>query len=115
MSLSKKQQDFTLAIAQLINYAYARGYLLTFGDAYRDPRVHGEIGQRNSYSSSKSCHKYRLAVDFNLFANGNYIADGTHFAYIDIGEEWERIHPLARWGGRFGDANHFSFEHNSSK
>jgi hypothetical protein len=54
-------------------------------------------------------------VDFNLFANGNYIAYGTHFAYIDIGEEWERIHPLARWGGRFGDANHFSFEHNSSK
>ena len=115
MTLSKLQQEFTVAIAQLINYAHVRGYALTFGDAYRDPRAHGEVGQKASYSSAKSRHKVRLAVDFNLFANGNYVSHGTHPAYIDIGEEWERIHDLARWGGRFGDANHFSFEYQGVK
>lgn len=31
-------------------------------------------------------------------------------AYKAIGEKWESMHPLARWGGRWGDGNHFSFE-----
>lgn len=115
MRLSTLQQEFTVAIAQLINYATAKGYKLTFGDAYRDPRCHGEVGQKASYSSPKSRHKLRLAVDFNLFVLGEYVSDGGKLEYIDIGSEWERIHPLARWGGRFGDANHFSFEYQGVK
>jgi hypothetical protein len=27
-----------------------------------------------------------------------------------LGEWWEKQHPLARWGGRWGDGNHYSFE-----
>ena len=111
MSLSSTQQEFTVAIAQLINFAHVQGIGLTFGDAFRDPRVHGDFGTKKSYSASKSTHKKRLAVDFNVFVDGEYIADGNHEAYVTIGEEWERIHPLARWGGRFQDSNHFSFEY----
>jgi hypothetical protein len=112
MSLVKLQQEFTLAIAELINYATMRGYGLTFGDAYRDPRAHGEFGEKDGYSASKSVHKKRLAVDFNLFVDGNFVMKGDHPAYVDIGEQWEKMHEKARWGGRFkkGDANHFSFE-----
>ena len=120
MSLSKTQQEFTVCVAQLINYATAIGVQLTFGDAYRDPRVHGEFGAKKSYSASKSVHKKRLAVDLNLFVNGDYITNGDHSKYVMLGEEWEKMHPLARWGGRFkgksaGDANHFSFEYNGYK
>lgn len=117
MTLGEKQRLFTKCTSELINYAYAMGYELTLGDAYRDPRVHGEWGQKQSYSASKSVHKQRLAVDFNLFVDGKYIADGNHPAYKDLGEFWEGMNEFSAWGGSFsfGDANHFSFEHNGVK
>jgi hypothetical protein len=112
MRLSSLQQVFTLSVAQIINYAYAKGYTLTFGDAYRDPRLHGEHGEGGGYGSRNSCHKFRLAVDFNLRVNGALVYDGNHPAWKDIGDEWKRIHPKARWGGDFKskDSNHLSFE-----
>jgi hypothetical protein len=121
MSLSKTQQEFALAIAQLINFSHAIGVQLTFGDAYRDPRLHGARGEKKGYGARNSCHKLRLAVDFNVFVDGEFITDGEHEKYKMLGEEWEMMHPLARWGGRFskgksaGDANHFSFEYNGFK
>ena len=100
-----------MCVAQLINYATAIGVQLTFGDAYRDPRVHGEFGAKKSYSASRSVHKLRLAVDLNLFVDGVYITTGNHPKYKLLGEHWESLHDLSRWGGRFKDANHFSFEY----
>lgn len=115
MKLGDKQRLFTKCVAELINYAYARGYELTLGDAYRDPRVHGHIGEKKSYSSRNSKHKERLAIDLNLFIDGKYITDGDHEAYQDLGEFWEGMNEFSAWGGRFDDANHFSFEHNGGK
>ncbi|WP_339064705.1 hypothetical protein [Teredinibacter turnerae] len=111
MSLSKKQREFTRCIGLLIEYAYSKNIELTMGDAYRDPRVHGEFGEKKSYAHKNSVHKLRLAQDFNVWVNGKYIADGSHPAYGVLGEYWETLSEHARWGGRFGDANHFSFEH----
>ena len=110
MSLSNTQQQFTVSLAKLILFADSKGYDLTVGDAYRDPRVHGEFGTKRAYGAASSVHKKRLASDLNLFVDGKYITDGEHPAYIELGEFWEAVHPLARWGGRFKDANHFSFE-----
>ena len=115
MKLSEKQQMFTSCIAQLIHFATSKGYGLTVGDAYRDPRVHGERGEKKSYSSANSCHKVRLAMDFNLFVNGIYISSGSHPAYKELGEFWENLNEFACWGGHFKDANHFSFEYQGSK
>lgn len=115
MGLGELQKDFTRCVGQLINYAYARGWELTFGDAYRDPRVHGVWGNKGSYSAARSQHKRRLAVDFNLFVDGAYITDGDHEAYIELGKEWEAMHPHAEWGGNFNDANHFSFRYEGYK
>ncbi|MBB9356801.1 M15 family metallopeptidase, partial [Escherichia coli] len=60
-----------------------------------------------------SLHTLRLAVDFNLFINGEYQADTD--AYRPLGEYWESIG--GTWGGRFSraDGNHFSLEHNGMK
>lgn len=82
---------------------------LTFGDAYRDPRVHGEFGEKESYAGKNSVHKIRLAVDFNLFIDGQYITDSE--AYRELGDYWKTLDDLARWGGDFSkpDGNHFSF------
>ena len=38
-TLGQKQRRFTGMIAQLIAFAYASGYELTPGDAYRDPHT----------------------------------------------------------------------------
>ena len=111
MSLSKKQQRFTTCLGKLIQFADSKGYGLTQGDGYRDKRVFGEFGEKKSYSASKSVHKIRLAHDFNLFIDGKFISDGSHPAWLELGEYWETLDDDARWGGRFQDANHFSFEH----
>ena len=111
MTLGQKQRKFTHMIAQLIEYAYANGYELTFGDAYRDPRLHGDVGVKKSYSSANSLHKSRLAVDFNLFKDGRYLT--TTEAHRSLGEYWESIG--GSWGGRFNDGNHYSIEHQGRK
>lgn len=111
MSLSKKQQDFCLKISYLIQWAFENGYQLTFGDAYRDPRLHGAIGEKRGYGAASSCHKSRLAVDFNLFKDGQYLTGTADYA--PLGEYWESLG--GTWGGRFQDGNHFSFEHQGMK
>lgn len=111
MTLGQKQRKFTRMIADLIGFAYSQGYELTFGDAYRDPRVHGHVGQKKSYSSANSLHKERLAVDFNLFKNGQYLTSTED--HRPLGEYWESIG--GAWGGRFNDGNHYSIEHGGRK
>ena len=109
MSLRKKQSEFARLVGKLILKAYDLGYEVTLGDAYRDPRVHGAMGVRKSYSHPKSAHKIRLAIDLNLFKNGEFLEQSED--HRPLGEWWEKQHPQARWGGRFDDGNHYSFEH----
>lgn len=111
MTLGQKQRVFTQMVGQLIAFAYDRGYELSFGDAYRDPRAFGAVGVKGGYGSAVSLHKERLAVDFNLFRAGEY-RTGTD-AYRELGEYWESIG--GAWGGRFDDGNHFSLEHQGRK
>ena len=111
MSLSKKQREFTKCVGKLIEFAYSKNYELTLGDAFRDERVHGKWGIKESYSAGKSCHKVRLAIDFNLFVQGAYVSDGAHPAWKVLGEYWESLNADARHGGRFDDSNHLSFEY----
>jgi hypothetical protein len=112
-SLRQKQSRFAFAVAGLIQQAYRLGFEVTLGDAYRDPRVHGDLGVRKSYSHPKSAHKVRLAIDLNLFRRGQYL-EGSD-AHRPLGEWWERQGPDHRWGGRFDDGNHYSVEHNGVK
>lgn len=111
MRLSEAQRDFTLCVAKLIAWAYENGYELTFGDAYRDARVHGPHGVKKSYSEADSNHKLRLAVDFNLFIDGEYQTSTE--AHKPLGDKWKELGrevglPL-RWGGDFRrpDGNHY--------
>lgn len=111
MKLGDKQRAFTRMIADLIQYAYEAGYELTFGDAYRDPRVHGEVGEKKSYSSASSVHKERLAIDLNLFVNGAYII-GTHPAWDDLHDYWSSLGGADRIPN---DDNHFSMLHDGRR
>lgn len=101
MSLRKRQSEFCFQIGCLISHAYHLGYELTFGDAYRDPRVTW------TYGSETSKHKKRLAVDFNLFRNGQYLSSTED--HRPLGDYWESIGGI--WGGRFrnSDGNHYEW------
>lgn len=110
-TLGQKQRRFVKMVSKLIDFAYANGYELTFGDAYRDPRLHGEMGIKKGYGHSKSNHKIRLAVDFNLFKDGKFLTPSED--HKPLGEYWESIG--GTWGGRFNDGNHYSLEHNGTK
>jgi len=113
MTLGQKQRLFAKLAADLIIRAYATGYEVTLGDAFRDPRVHGEIGEKKGYGHPKSAHKNRLAIDLNLFKDGKFLqATEDHQS---LGEWWESQHPDCRWGGRFNDGNHYSLEHDGVK
>jgi hypothetical protein len=108
MTLGEAQREFTRQVGRLIAFAYENGYALTFGDAYRDPRV--------QYGHPQSTHRQRLAVDLNLFqlVNGVWLYRMDTESHRPLGEWWEKQHELARWGGRFkpADGNHYSFTWN---
>ena len=112
-SLRKTQSEFARLVPRLIDKAFELGYEITLGDAFRDERVHGAFGVKLGYGHPKSGHKKRLAIDLNLFKDGEYL-EGTE-AHRELGEWWEQQHPQARWGGRFNDGNHYSFEYEGIK
>ena len=108
MTLGEKQRLFTKLIGRLIDYAYMSGLELTFGDAYRDPRL-AALNAAQGKGITNSLHTQRLAVDFNLFKDGQYLPKSED--YRILGEYWESLDPLCCWGGRFvplNDGNHFS-------
>ena len=107
MTLGQHQRKFTLMVAQLVIFAYSKGYELTFGDAYRDPRVFGDAGKSEGYGRASSLHKMRLAVDFNLFKDGKFLQSTDD--HKELGEFWEALG--GTWGGRFDDGNHYSLKY----
>jgi hypothetical protein len=110
VTLSEKQQLFSVLVAQLIIWANDHGMRLTFGEAFRTPEQ-AALNARKGSGISNSLHTQRLAVDFNLFINGEYKTRTED--YRALGEYWESLG--GSWGGRFKsnpDGNHFSLEHN---
>lgn len=111
MTLREKQSKFARMVAQLLTHAFDSGYEVTLGDAFRDPRLHGAVGVKLGYGAASSCHKLRLAIDLNLFKDGQFL-EGTE-AHRPLGEWWESIG--GSWGGRFNDGNHYSLEHEGKR
>lgn len=113
MTLGQKQELFMRLLPRLIDKAHELGFEIRGGDLFRDPRVHGAMGEKKSYSAANSCHKLKLAIDLNLFKDGEFIQ--TTEGHRPLGEWWEQQHELSCWGGRFNDGNHYSLAHEGSK
>lgn len=102
--LRAQQHRFVVMLGQLIGHATLLGYDLSIGDAYRDPRVHGEYGEDKGYGSRYSDHKLRLAIDLNLFHDNKFLSSTED--HRPLGEYWESIGGF--WGGRVNDGNHYA-------
>ena len=103
MTDRQKQSKFASMVPALINKAIELGFEVTLGDAYRHPSC--------PYGSEVSLHHIRLAIDLNLFKNGEYMKDSK--SHRQLGEWWES--QGGSWGGRYNDGNHYSLEHNGRK
>lgn len=112
LTLRQKQSLFVRLVGLLIDEAYSRGYEMTFGEALRTPEQ-AKINAATGKGISNSLHRDRLAIDFNLFKNGDFLSKSED--HRPLGEWWEKLHPLCRWGGRFNDGNHYSLEHEGRK
>ena len=115
LTLSEKQQTFTILLVHLIRWAYDQGYAITFGETYRPPET-AAMYAKKGIGIKNSLHCRRLAADLMLFKNGKYLKKTED--YKPLGEHWESLgSPGAEcvWGGRFNDGCHFSISDGGKK
>ena len=98
MTLRELQSLLLKLLPRLIDKIYESGYEVTGGDLWSKPKYKAHKVNSNHY--------IRLAIDLNLFKDGEYLQDTT--AHKPFGEYWESLDPLCRWGGRYKDGNHYS-------
>lgn len=88
-------------VAQLIIFAYSKGYKLVFSYAFRCEDC--KVGEE------KSLHKKCLAIDLELFKGAKYLQKTED--HRPLGEFWESLDPENSWGGHFDDGNHYSIRY----
>ncbi len=139
MSLSETQRQFAFTLATLLERIHLTdSFSCTLGEGWRTdvqaelnalphetrvkvssliadlaPGLAHAIAADTGAGIAHSVHRLRLAQDLNLFKDGQYVTDPE--VYRPFGEWWKKQHPLARWGGDFGDYDHFSFEYGGVK
>jgi len=114
MTLRQKQSLFVRLTVELVQRADEFGYELSYGYTYRSPEEQARLHKLNPDGAAppgRSCHELKLAIDFNLFKNGIYLSSTEQHRFL--GEWWEKQYSLCRWGGRWGDGNHYSLKHGS--
>lgn len=107
MTLREQQSLFVKLMATFELWCFDQGYELTLSEGWRSPEE-AELQAAKGAGVGHSLHTLRLAQDLNLFHDGQLLTSVED--YQPIGEHWESVHELARWGGRFHrpDADHFS-------
>lgn len=119
MTLSAKQKIFTFNIHRLIEFAFKNGYELTFGEVYRTEEQQKIYVQTGRSKTMNSRHLQRLAVDFNIFKDGQLINDAKTIQ--PLGEYWITLNTDNVWGGdwnrnhsvldeKFKDPYHFEMK-----
>lgn len=107
MNLREARCLFTGMLPGLIKQAGYLGFECAAGEIQRDARV-AVLNARAGKGIRNSLHLDGLAIDLHLYREGKYLANTED--HRALGEYWETLHPLCRWGGRFGDGNHYSLE-----
>ncbi len=97
MTLSDKQKIFTFNISKLITFAFSKGYELTFGEVYRTEEQQKLYVAQGKSKTMDSRHLQRLAVDFNIFKDGQLINDPAIIQ--PIGDFWITLNTDNVWGG----------------
>lgn len=107
--MSALQQQFAQDAAKLIQFAAEKGYGVTFGEAWRTPQQ-AQWDADHGTGIGCSLHIQRLAIDLNLFVNGEYQTDDRLGCYKALGDFWKSLGSDHYWGGDFTkvDLDHYS-------
>jgi len=99
MSLNNEQWRFLQDLAKLIIFAEQKGFTLSGGELYRtveQQKIYFTSGKSKTMDSQ---HLKRLAIDLNVFVNGQLTYDWTTIK--PLGDYWESLSVFNRWGGDF--------------
>lgn len=109
MTLLEKQVTFLLNVSKLIQWASNNGFQLTGGELYRTAEQQQIYLKTGLSKVLRSQHQVRLAIDLNLFIDGEFITDKER--YKPLANYWKTLHLLNRCGYDWGwDANHFEMQ-----
>jgi hypothetical protein len=97
MGLVAEQNEFTLDMVKLIDYAFQQGFTVTLGEAYRTKEQQDIYIAQKKSKTANSMHLKRLALDLNFFKNGELIESNKEL--YEIGKYWESLDEKNRWGG----------------
>ena len=106
MTNNDHQRIFCVHSARLVLWVNSLdGYFVTRGWGYRPDWVQATMRAFGVTQKMVTLHSKRLADDYCLFINGVY--QKSTESYKPLGDYWESLNPLNRWGGRYSDGNHF--------
>lgn len=125
MTLREKQSVFISNVAKLITWAFENGYQLTIGEGLRTEEQQllyfegytiKKLGSSLHFVKSsrktktlKSKHLEKLAIDLNLFIDGEYQTDAK--SYKELAEYWKSLDDRNDCGYFWGwDGNHFEMK-----
>jgi len=107
MKLTEHQHQFLLDIMKLWQFAREQGFTFTGGELYRtkeQQKIYYDAGKSKTMLSK---HMNRLALDLNFFKAGQLLTKKESLQAL--GDYWESLSSLNRWGGNwsFVDTPHF--------
>lgn len=103
MTLGEHQQRFSRDLVKLLQFAFERGYEARIGEVLRPvemQKIYVETGRSKTMNSN---HLKKCAADIHWFKGGELCYPAS------LGDYWESLDPLNRWGGRwkFKDEPHY--------
>lgn len=107
--MREKQSIFLLNVAKLIIWAFENGMELTGGELTRTDEQQAIYIKEGKSKIKRSKHQDRIAIDLNLFINGQYMTDRE--SYKPLAAYWKSLNAANKAGYDWGwDANHFEMD-----
>lgn len=97
MGLRQEQSLFVNDVQKLLTFITDKGYEITFGEVLRTPEQQEIYLKTGRSKTSNSMHLKKLAIDLNIFKDGNLVEDNKELK--QFGYYWQSLNELNRWGG----------------
>lgn len=104
MSLGQEQEAFSRNVVSLLSHAFALGYQVRLGEAFRTPEQQAIYVKTGRSKTMNSNHLRKCAIDLH------FTKDGVLCYPQELGDYWERLDRKNSWGGNwksFKDKPHF--------
>jgi hypothetical protein len=108
MSLVAEQNKFLQDVVKLLVKAWEMGFTVTAGEVYRPTEMQAIYVKTGRSNTMHSKHNLRLAIDLNIFKDGQLTYDPEIIA--PLGTYWQSLSRKNKWGGNFStlkDTPHF--------